>query len=167
MLLFSSYHFSSLSSALSSPSLSVFLHCFYFCCFSHVPPCDPFLTLPVFYSSLSSFPILLTSPPHFLRLSTDCQFEIGGWDGIIRSSQVEEEERVKPGDALDCIWTIRAPPQSKVSTRDRISDQEGWHALLLFYFQPMFGAFRILRFKIATIGSGLCFCLDDSYSKLF
>ncbi|MED6248749.1 Neuropilin and tolloid-like protein 2, partial [Ilyodon furcidens] len=43
----------------------------------------------------------------------DCQFEIGGWDGIIRSSQVEEEERVKPGDALDCIWTIRAPPQSK------------------------------------------------------
>uniref|UniRef100_A0A3Q1FP45 Neuropilin and tolloid like 2 n=1 Tax=Acanthochromis polyacanthus TaxID=80966 RepID=A0A3Q1FP45_9TELE len=47
----------------------------------------------------------------------DCQFEIGGWDGIIRSSQVEEEERVKPGDALDCIWTIRAPPQSKIYLR--------------------------------------------------
>ncbi|XP_029354415.1 neuropilin and tolloid-like protein 2 [Echeneis naucrates] len=47
----------------------------------------------------------------------DCQFEIGGWDGIIRSSQVEEEERVKPGDALDCIWTIRAPPFSKIYLR--------------------------------------------------
>ncbi|KAM8894124.1 neuropilin and tolloid-like protein 2 isoform 2-T2 [Spinachia spinachia] len=47
----------------------------------------------------------------------DCQFEIGGSDGIIRSSQVEEEEKVKPGDALDCIWTIRAPPQSKIYLR--------------------------------------------------
>ncbi|KAF3686931.1 Neuropilin and tolloid-like protein 2 [Channa argus] len=47
----------------------------------------------------------------------DCQFEISGWDGIIHSSQVEEEERVKPGDALDCIWTIRAPPQSKIYLR--------------------------------------------------
>ncbi|XP_051236348.1 neuropilin and tolloid-like protein 2 [Dicentrarchus labrax] len=47
----------------------------------------------------------------------ECQFEIGGWDGIIRSSQVEEEEKVKPGDALDCIWTIKAPPQSKIYLR--------------------------------------------------
>ncbi|KAL6112807.1 neto2 [Pungitius sinensis] len=47
----------------------------------------------------------------------DCQFEIGGSDGIIRSSQVEEEEKVKPGDALDCIWTIRAPPHSKIYLR--------------------------------------------------
>lgn len=51
-----------------------------------------------------------------LCLSSDCQFDISGWDGVIRSSQVEEEERVKPGDALDCIWTIRAPPQSKVGS---------------------------------------------------
>lgn len=97
----------------------------------HVTPFSPPLFL---YLSLSSFAFLflLTSPPHFLCPSTDCQFEIGGFDGIIRSSQVEEEERVKPGDALDCIWTIRAPPQSKVSTRDHISllyypSAHGWY----------------------------------------
>lgn len=99
-------------------------------CFSHMPLCDPFLTFPVFYLPLSFFTFLLTSAAHFLCLCTDCQFEIGGWDGIIRSSQVEEEERVKPGDALDCIWTIRAPPQSKVSTTDQISHQKSWDALL-------------------------------------
>lgn len=69
---------------------------------------------------------LLSVPSYFfffvhIFLSADCQFEVGGWDGIIRSSQVEEEERVKPGDALDCIWTIRAPPQSKVSSKGCIS----------------------------------------------
>nr|XP_061796264.1 neuropilin and tolloid-like protein 2 isoform X2 [Nerophis lumbriciformis] len=47
----------------------------------------------------------------------DCQFELGGYDGVIRSSQVDETKRVKPGDALDCIWTIRAPPQSKIYLR--------------------------------------------------
>ncbi|XP_055776890.1 neuropilin and tolloid-like protein 2 isoform X1 [Salvelinus fontinalis] len=47
----------------------------------------------------------------------DCQFEIGGYDGVIRSSQVEEEDKIKTGDALDCIWTIRAPPQSKIYIR--------------------------------------------------
>lgn len=77
--------------------------------------------LPNLLPPLSCSLFLFISPPHFICLSTDCQFEISGWDGIIHSSQVEEEERVKPGDALDCIWTIRAPPQSKVSTRDHIS----------------------------------------------
>ncbi|XP_046898167.1 neuropilin and tolloid-like protein 2 [Hypomesus transpacificus] len=47
----------------------------------------------------------------------DCQFEIGGYDGIIRSSQVEEEDKIKAGDAVDCIWTIRAPPRSKIYLR--------------------------------------------------
>ncbi|XP_026874471.2 neuropilin and tolloid-like protein 2 [Electrophorus electricus] len=47
----------------------------------------------------------------------DCQFEVGGSDGLVRSSQVVEEEKVKEGDALDCIWTIRAPPQFKVYLR--------------------------------------------------
>ncbi|XP_061819641.1 neuropilin and tolloid-like protein 2 isoform X2 [Nerophis lumbriciformis] len=47
----------------------------------------------------------------------DCQFELAGYDGIIRSSQVDEAKRVKPGDALDCIWTVRAPPQSKIYLR--------------------------------------------------
>ena len=41
---------------------------------------------------------------------------MSGSDGVIRSSQVEEQDQVKPGEALDCIWIIRAPPQSKVST---------------------------------------------------
>ena len=45
----------------------------------------------------------------------DCQFELGGADGLIRSSQVEEENKVKPDQAVDCIWTIRAPPNYKVS----------------------------------------------------
>uniref|UniRef100_A0A671L6J4 Neuropilin (NRP) and tolloid (TLL)-like 2b n=1 Tax=Sinocyclocheilus anshuiensis TaxID=1608454 RepID=A0A671L6J4_9TELE len=47
----------------------------------------------------------------------DCQFEMSGSDGIIRSSQVEEENKVKSGEALDCIWTIRAPPMSKIYLR--------------------------------------------------
>uniref|UniRef100_A0A3B3RP38 Neuropilin and tolloid like 2 n=1 Tax=Paramormyrops kingsleyae TaxID=1676925 RepID=A0A3B3RP38_9TELE len=49
--------------------------------------------------------------------TADCQFEIDGPDGLIRSSQVEEEEKIKSGDALDCIWTIRAPPKSKIYLR--------------------------------------------------
>ncbi|XP_048450185.1 neuropilin and tolloid-like protein 2, partial [Rhincodon typus] len=44
----------------------------------------------------------------------DCQFELSGPDGIIHSSQVEQEEKIKPGEAIDCIWTIRAPPKAKV-----------------------------------------------------
>lgn len=77
----------------------------------------PFLTF-LFYTLLSFhfFSFFNVSPPHFFCLSAECQFNVGGWDGIIRSSQVEEEKRVKPGDALDCIWTIKAPSQSKVST---------------------------------------------------
>ncbi|TRY99729.1 hypothetical protein DNTS_016543, partial [Danionella cerebrum] len=47
----------------------------------------------------------------------DCQFEMSGSDGIIRSSQVEEENKVKAGEAVDCIWTIRAPPMSKIYLR--------------------------------------------------
>lgn len=47
--------------------------------------------------------------------AADCQFEISGSDGVIRSSQVDEEDKIKNGDALDCIWTIRALPQSKVT----------------------------------------------------
>ncbi|XP_028812964.1 neuropilin and tolloid-like protein 2 [Denticeps clupeoides] len=47
----------------------------------------------------------------------DCQFEIGGSDGIVRSSQVDEEEKIKMGDDVDCIWTIHAPPHSKIYLR--------------------------------------------------
>ncbi|KTF78732.1 hypothetical protein cypCar_00017981 [Cyprinus carpio] len=49
--------------------------------------------------------------------TADCQFEMSGSDGIIRSSQVEEENKVKSGEAVDCIWTIRAPPMSKIYLR--------------------------------------------------
>ncbi|GCB71772.1 neuropilin and tolloid-like protein 2 isoform X4 [Scyliorhinus torazame] len=47
----------------------------------------------------------------------DCQFELSGPDGIIHSSQVEQEEKIKPGEAIDCIWTIRAPPRAKIYLR--------------------------------------------------
>lgn len=74
------------------------------------------------YAHFSFFcnPSLIHNPPPpspvlHLSLFSDCQFEIGGYDGVIRSSQVEEEDKIKTGDALDCIWTIRAPPQSKVN----------------------------------------------------
>lgn len=45
---------------------------------------------------------------------SDCQFELSGADGLIRSSQVEEEYKVKPDQAVDCIWTIRAPTNNRV-----------------------------------------------------
>ncbi|XP_071004136.1 neuropilin and tolloid-like protein 2 isoform X1 [Oncorhynchus clarkii lewisi] len=47
----------------------------------------------------------------------DCQFELSGADGMIRSGQVEEEDKVKPDQAVDCIWTIRAPPNFKIYLR--------------------------------------------------
>lgn len=53
----------------------------------------------------------LLPPPPYL---SDCQFELSGADGMIRSGQVEEEDKVKPDQAVDCIWTIRAPPNFKV-----------------------------------------------------
>lgn len=121
--------FSSLSSALSSPSLMPFSPT----CFL---PCSLFLYLP------------LTCPPYVLSAFIDCQFEIGGWDGVIRSSQVEEEERVKPGDALDCIWTIRAPPQSKVSTRGLLVIRNDGMCCFFPILQPMFD---ILEFIHSTL----------------
>uniref|UniRef100_A0AAR2KP69 CUB domain-containing protein n=1 Tax=Pygocentrus nattereri TaxID=42514 RepID=A0AAR2KP69_PYGNA len=47
----------------------------------------------------------------------DCQFELTGPDGLIRSSQVEEENKVKSDEAVDCIWTIRAPPNNRIFLR--------------------------------------------------
>ncbi|XP_028814237.1 neuropilin and tolloid-like protein 2 isoform X2 [Denticeps clupeoides] len=47
----------------------------------------------------------------------DCQFEMSGAEGLIRSSQVEEENKVKLDEAVDCIWIIRAPPKSKIYLR--------------------------------------------------
>ncbi|XP_054426277.1 neuropilin and tolloid-like protein 2 isoform X3 [Pteronotus mesoamericanus] len=47
----------------------------------------------------------------------DCQFELSGADGIVRSSQVEQEGKTKPGQAVDCIWTVRAAPKAKIYLR--------------------------------------------------
>ncbi|TNN43019.1 Neuropilin and tolloid-like protein 2 [Liparis tanakae] len=47
----------------------------------------------------------------------DCQFELTGADGLIRSSQVEEDYKVKPDQAVDCIWTIRAPTNNRIYLR--------------------------------------------------
>ncbi|XP_038224755.1 neuropilin and tolloid-like protein 2 isoform X4 [Dermochelys coriacea] len=47
----------------------------------------------------------------------DCQFELSGADGIVRSSQVEQEEKTKPGQAIDCIWTIKATSNAKIYLR--------------------------------------------------
>ncbi|KAM6252861.1 neuropilin and tolloid-like protein 2 isoform 1-T1 [Porphyrio hochstetteri] len=47
----------------------------------------------------------------------DCQFELSGADGIVRSSQVEQEGKTKPGQAVDCIWTIKATPNAKIYLR--------------------------------------------------
>ncbi|KAM9753860.1 neuropilin and tolloid-like protein 2 [Menidia menidia] len=47
----------------------------------------------------------------------DCQFDLTGNDGLIRSGQVEEENKVKPEQAVDCIWTIRAPEKTRIYLR--------------------------------------------------
>ncbi|XP_063765228.1 neuropilin and tolloid-like protein 2 isoform X2 [Eleginops maclovinus] len=47
----------------------------------------------------------------------DCQFELSGADGMIRSSQVDEEYKVKADQAVDCIWTIRAPTNNRIYLR--------------------------------------------------
>nr|XP_020466761.1 neuropilin and tolloid-like protein 2 isoform X2 [Monopterus albus] len=47
----------------------------------------------------------------------DCQFELSGADGLIRSSQVEEEYKLRSDQAVDCIWTIRAPADSRIYLR--------------------------------------------------
>lgn len=44
----------------------------------------------------------------------DCQFELSGADGMIRSSQVDEDNKVKLDQAVDCIWTIRAPKNNRI-----------------------------------------------------
>lgn len=60
----------------------------------------------------SLLPQPLTRP--CVCFALDCQFELSGADGIVRSSQVEQEEKTKPGQAVDCIWTIKATPNAKV-----------------------------------------------------
>lgn len=61
--------------------------------------------------------------------SLDCQFELSGADGIVRSSQVEQEEKTKPGQAVDCIWTIKATPNAKVSFIHIIQHVMGFQAI--------------------------------------
>lgn len=73
-------------------------------------------------TAVSSVQQDLIFSPLFFHLSffvinvcgSDCQFEMSGPDGLIRSSQVEEEYKLKPDQAVDCIWTIRAPSNNRV-----------------------------------------------------
>ncbi|CAL8323422.1 neuropilin and tolloid-like protein 2 [Gadus morhua] len=64
-----------------------------------------------------------TDPEFYLHLGgilnpiPDCQFELSGADGLIRSSQVEDENKVKGDQAVDCIWTIRAPVNHRIYLR--------------------------------------------------
>ncbi|RVE71930.1 hypothetical protein OJAV_G00056830 [Oryzias javanicus] len=51
------------------------------------------------------------------KFTADCQFELSGLDGLIRSTQVEEENKLKPDQAVDCIWTIRAPAKTRIYLR--------------------------------------------------
>ncbi|CAL1592171.1 unnamed protein product [Knipowitschia caucasica] len=44
----------------------------------------------------------------------DCQFNLSGADGMIRSSQVEDDNKVKTDQAVDCIWTIHAPKNHRI-----------------------------------------------------
>ncbi|XP_043980417.1 neuropilin and tolloid-like protein 2 isoform X2 [Gambusia affinis] len=64
---------------------------------------------------------MFTADPEFhlhvgglLNPIPDCQFELTGFDGVIRSHQVEEENKVMPDQAVDCIWTIQAPMKSRI-----------------------------------------------------
>lgn len=83
---------------------------------SHIFSFHLHLILPIPSPSLMFLLSLPSIQPFvFSLMISDCQFEVSGSDGFVRSSQVEEEEKVKPGEALDCIWTIRAPPHSKVT----------------------------------------------------
>lgn len=75
------------------------------CCYSPVVPS-------------SVFACCLT--PRVAVCGPDCQFELSGADGLIRSSQVEEENKVKPDQAVDCIWTVRAPPNHRVCTTRKV-----------------------------------------------
>ena len=50
-----------------------------------------------------------------LNPNPNCQFELSGADRIVRSSQVGEEEKTKPGQAVDCIWMIKATPKAKLT----------------------------------------------------
>ncbi|XP_068595991.1 neuropilin and tolloid-like protein 2 [Brachionichthys hirsutus] len=47
----------------------------------------------------------------------DCQFEMTGPDGLIRSSQLDEDDTMKSDQAVDCIWTIRAPSNNRIYLR--------------------------------------------------
>ncbi|MGH0116923.1 UNVERIFIED_CONTAM: hypothetical protein FKN15_040912 [Acipenser sinensis] len=67
-----------------------------------------------FCSTVANDVLLKTST---FSLSADCQFELSGADGVIRSGQVEEDGKIQPGQAVDCIWTVRAPPKAKIYLR--------------------------------------------------
>ncbi|XP_061404713.1 neuropilin and tolloid-like protein 2 isoform X2 [Lethenteron reissneri] len=58
--------------------------------------------------------------PDFKTLGSpmpDCEFEMSGTEGVVRSSQIEHERKAQANEAVDCIWKIRAPPPAKIYLR--------------------------------------------------
>lgn len=76
---------------------------------------------------------------------------MSGSDGIIRSSQVEEENKVKSGEALDCIWTIRAPPMSKVRNAALMKHPFLSHRFVMDHVQSL----------TSSLGMKLCMIQDN------
>uniref|UniRef100_S4RKI0 Neuropilin and tolloid like 2 n=1 Tax=Petromyzon marinus TaxID=7757 RepID=S4RKI0_PETMA len=51
--------------------------------------------------------------PDFSHMGT-CEFEVSGAEGILKSAQLETESKATANEAIDCFWTIRATPNSRV-----------------------------------------------------
>ncbi|XP_048109858.1 neuropilin and tolloid-like protein 1 isoform X2 [Alosa alosa] len=63
-----------------------------------------------------------TQDPDFKDMGTlpplpNCDFEMGGPEGIVESIQVSKESKALDTQAVDCRWFIRAPPNSKIFLR--------------------------------------------------
>ncbi|KAM9791933.1 neuropilin and tolloid-like protein 1 isoform 2-T2 [Syngnathus typhle] len=46
-----------------------------------------------------------------------CDFELSGPEGFVDSSQITNEKRALPTEALDCRWYVRAPPRARIYMR--------------------------------------------------
>ncbi|XP_032826947.1 neuropilin and tolloid-like protein 1 isoform X2 [Petromyzon marinus] len=46
-----------------------------------------------------------------------CEFEVSGAEGILKSAQLETESKATANEAIDCFWTIRATPNSRIYLR--------------------------------------------------
>ncbi|XP_028329147.1 neuropilin and tolloid-like protein 1 [Gouania willdenowi] len=63
-----------------------------------------------------------TQDPEFKELGVlpalpYCEFELSGSEGFVESTQIAKETRALQTEAVDCRWTIKAPPKSKIYLR--------------------------------------------------